>query len=108
MSGDTMSMDIRMDGPTLVLSGDLDVRTTSQLRSAVYELLARDGDVVVDLTDVVYIDLTALRVLAVATRQASRSGQHVLLRGCCPTVRRFLHVSKLFRALEVERERVPA
>ncbi|MFN8193906.1 MAG: STAS domain-containing protein [Nocardioidaceae bacterium] len=102
-------MDARIDGSTLKLSGDLDVRTTGLLRSAVYALLeGDDATVVVDLTDVDSIDLIALRVLAVATRQAGLSGRHVVLRGCCPAVRRFLHVSRLFRALEVERDRVPA
>ena len=32
-------MDIMSDGPVLVLSGDLDVRSTMQVRTAVQELL---------------------------------------------------------------------
>ena len=65
---------------------------------------AGDDDVVVDLTDVDSVDLTALKVLAVATRQASRLGRHLILRGCGPAVRRLLHLSRLIRVVEVERE----
>lgn len=102
-------MDIITDGPTLVLSGDFDVRSTWQVRTAIYDLLEGHGeDVVVDLTDVTTIDVTALKVLAVATRQASRAGQHLTLRGCGPSVRRLLHLSRLIRVVELERQALGA
>ena len=97
-------MDITTDGPTLVLSGDFDVRSTWEVRNAIYEHLeGHDADVVVDLTDVTAIDMTALKVLAVATRTASREGHRLTLRGCGPAVRRMLHLSRLIRVVEVER-----
>ena len=97
-------MDIVTDGPTLVLSGSFDGRSTWQVRNAIYQHLEQhDRDVVIDLTDVAYVDMTALRVLAVATRQASRNGQHLTLRGCNGAVRRLLHMSRLIRVVEVER-----
>ena len=96
-------MDIVTDGPTIHLNGDFDVRSTGEVRTAIYELLGGQDDVVVDLTEVRTVDLTALKVLAVATRQASRQGQHLTLRGCGPAVRRLLHLSHLIRVVEVER-----
>ena len=57
----------------------------------------------VDLTDVETIDVTALKVLAFATRQAVREGHHLTLRGCGPAVRRMLHISRLIRVVEIER-----
>lgn len=102
-------MDITTDGPTLLLSGDFDVRSTWEARNALYELIeGRDEDIVVDLTDVTTIDMTALRVLAVATRQAGREGHRLTLRGCGPAVRRMLHLTRLIRVLEVERVAVSA
>jgi len=101
-------VDIASDGATLVLSGAFDVRSTGEVRKAIYDhLAAGDDDVVVDLTDVHSVDLTALKVLAVATRQASRLGRHLILRGCGPAVRRLLHLSHLIRVVRVEREVAP-
>lgn len=102
-------MEIFTDGPTILLSGDFDVRSTMEVRNAIYEHLhGHDADVVIDLTDVTTIDMTALKVLAVATRQASRSGHHLTLRGCGPSVRRMLHLTHLIRVVEVERSAVSA
>ncbi len=97
-------MDIVFDGPTLLLAGDFDVRSTMEVRNAIYEHLSRhDGDVVIDLTGVTTVDMTALKVLAFATRVASREGHHLTLRGCGPSVRRMLHLTRLIRVVEVER-----
>lgn len=100
-------MGITNDGSLLFLSGDLDVRSTGELRSAVYDVLARGNahtPVTIDLTDVDSIDLTALKVIAAASRNAAREGRRVVLRGACPAVLRMLHISHLIRVVEVERE----
>jgi anti-anti-sigma factor len=98
-------MEILTDGPTLVLSGDFDVRSTMEVRTAIYELLGgHDDDVVVDLSDVASVDVTALKVLAVATVEAGRAGHHLVLRGAGPAIRRLLHLSHLIRVVELERQ----
>jgi anti-anti-sigma factor len=97
-------MRIVTDGSTLVLSGDFDARSTWEVRNALRErLVGTEQDVVVDLTDVNSIDVTATRVLAYASREATLSGNHVTLRGCGPAVRRMLHLSRLMRFVDVER-----
>ena len=103
-------MQITTDGSILRLSGDIDVRTTGEVRNAVYEHLRcnDEGEITIDLTDVDSIDHTALKVLAVASRFALRDGQRIVLRGTCPAVRRMLHLSHLIRFFEVERDAVPA
>jgi anti-anti-sigma factor len=68
------------------------------------DLDAGEEDVVVDLTGVDSVDVTALKVLAFATRRAGLVGRHLTLRGCGPAVRRLLHLSRLIRVVEVERE----
>jgi len=102
-------MQIVTDGSTLVLSGDFDARSTGEVRNALAERLrGTEQDVVVDLTEVTSIDVTATRVLAYASREASLSGNHVTLRGCGPAVRRMLHLSHLMRFVDVEREAATA
>jgi anti-anti-sigma factor len=101
-------MDITTDvthdgGSTLHLAGDFDVRSTSEVRQAIYAALdGRERDVVVDLSEVRAVDLTALRVLAYATREAGKAGHHLTLRGCGPAVRRMLLLAHLRHAVEVE------
>ncbi len=102
-------LEIVTDGPTLVLSGDFDVRSTWEVRNALRDrLIGAEQDVVVDLTQVTALDVTAARVLAYASREAARSGHHVTLRGCGPAVRRMLHLTRMMRFVEVEREAVTA
>jgi anti-anti-sigma factor len=97
-------MDIVHDEQALVLRGDFDVRSTMEVRSAIYERLGGfEHDLVVDLTDVTTLDVTAARVLAYASLEAGRAGHHLRLRGCGPAVRRMLQVSRLARFVEVER-----
>ena len=94
-------VDIMSDGPVLVLSGDLDVRSTMELRAAVQDLLHTYDEVAIDLSAVESADLTALRVLAAATVHAIRDGHHLTLRHPSPPVRRMLHISHLARIVEV-------
>ena len=97
-------MDIISDGHTLVLHGDFDVRSTWEVRNAIYERLESfDDDMVIDMTHVSTIDATALRLLAVATRHAWLGGHHLTVRNPGPAVRRMVHLTRLAHALEVER-----
>ena len=96
-------MEHTTNGDTLELTGSLDVRCTAELREAVYALLEQQpGDVHVDISRVDSVDLTTLKMLAVANRTAERHGQRVILRGGSPGVRRLLHLSHLRWMLPVE------
>jgi anti-anti-sigma factor len=80
----------------LELSGVLDVRRTSDVRARVYAELARSvGDVVIDISRVEWIDMTTLKMIAVANRVAERQARRVVLRGASPDVRRMLHLSHM-------------
>ena len=97
-------LQIRADGPTLVFSGALDVRCTASVRQAIYtHLHTWDGDIVLDLHDVTSVDLTALRVIAAASRRALDTDSHIVVRGVSPQVLRMLHLSHLIRVVELER-----
>jgi anti-anti-sigma regulatory factor len=51
--------------------------------------------VVVDISRVDSIDITMLKMLAVANRVAERQARRVVLRGASPGVRRLLHLSHM-------------
>ena len=90
-------MDIMRDGPTLVLADDFDVRSTWEVRTAIYELLgSHDGDVVVDLTG--RGRRRPDRAQGARGRHPARpagTGTTSSLRGCSAAVRRLLHLSHL-------------
>ncbi|MBO0843127.1 MAG: STAS domain-containing protein [Nocardioides sp.] len=91
------------EGQCLVLCGDFYGHSTREARDAIYHHLATtQGDVRIDCAEVEAVDLNALRLLAVATRQAHAEGRRMVLCGCRPSVRRMLHLSRLYRLLEVE------
>jgi anti-anti-sigma factor len=97
-------MDLSVDDEKIVLGGYFDVRSTSVVREALYDRMdSTSGDLVVDLADVEAIDATALRVLAVASRLMERQGRALILRGCSPTLRRVLALTRIRRLVTVER-----
>lgn len=97
-------MEIIADGATLVLSGEFDARSTWAVRTALQERLAGfEQDVVIDLSGVTMVDMTAMKLLAASSITAGQHGHHLVLRGCQPAVRRLMHLSRLARFVEVER-----
>ena len=96
-------MDLITDGSTLRIGGQLDVRSVTELRNAIYDHLdAHPGHVVLDLSEVEAADLTVLKMLAVASRMANRAGHRVTVRDCPDGVRRLLHLAHLRGLMTVE------
>ena len=96
-------MDLITDGSTLRIGGQLDVRSVTELRNAIYDHLdAHPGHVVLDLSEVEAADLTVLKMLAVASRMANRAGHRVTVRDCPDGVRRLLHLAHLRDLMTVE------
>ena len=97
-------MEMTTDGRVLRLSGRFDVRSTAEVRDALYlHIDDHPGDVVVDLSGIESIDATALNVLAAATKVMERDSRHLVLRGCRPGLRRVIAFSRLRRLVQMER-----
>ncbi len=95
-------------GTALPLGGHLDGRTCSEVREALYAHIARhpDEDVVLDVSEVLSVDATAMRMLAVAALRVERTGHRVVLRGCSPSLRRLVTFSGWRRLFVLERQPV--
>jgi anti-anti-sigma factor len=89
----------------ITLSGSLDGRCSAEVREALYEHIEQhpDQDVIVDLTLVESIDVTALNMLAAAALRVERAGRRVVLRGCSPALRRVLAFGSWRRLFRLER-----
>jgi anti-anti-sigma factor len=97
-------MQVSVDGRALVLAGRLDGRSSAQVRAALHRHMAEhDGDLVVDLSGVESIDVTALQLLAGVAHRLEREGRHLVVRGCSPGVRRVLTFRRWRRLFHVER-----
>jgi anti-sigma B factor antagonist len=89
----------------LSLSGFLDVRGVSEVRSALHSWLdSCEGDLLLDVRSLVAIDATGLALLVAVHRRALNQGRHLVLDGVGPSLARLLAVTRLHRVLTVRRE----
>ena len=82
-------------GVALAVSGELDLSTASQLRSAVDDAVARGGTVQIDLREVSFIDSTGLHALIQADQMLQRQGQRLYVTDQSPALRRLLELAGL-------------
>jgi len=84
------------DAVVLTLHGELDMQTVPRLRDELARALETDaGAILVDLTDVAFIDSTGLAALLNALRRLTRAGRRLLLVAEEGPVRRMLHLTRL-------------
>ena len=87
----------REDDHALVrISGDLDIYTSSDLRTELLTLAdAQERTVVVDLSDVEFIDSTGLGVLVLAQKRLRQHGGEIVLRSPSAKTRTILELTGL-------------
>jgi anti-anti-sigma factor len=89
----------------LSLTGHLDGRCSAEMREALYAHIEHhpDENVVVDLSAVESLDMTALRLLGTAALRVERAGRRLVLRGCSPSLRRLIAFGGWRRLFLLER-----
>lgn len=85
----------------LHVTGELDLMTAPSLRVRFQQLIGRDRPIVVDFSELQYLDMAGLHALEDCHQQAKHEGQRVLLVGSSPLVHKILAIVQL-------NERVPA
>jgi anti-anti-sigma factor len=98
------------DGRTiLAVRGEVDIQTGPRLRTALMEQIARDTELVLDVTGAVLIDAASLRVLTAAQRHAAELGKPpITLRGVRPLLAKTLHLTGLDHLFPREPAPAPA
>ncbi|HSO96141.1 MAG TPA: STAS domain-containing protein [Acidimicrobiia bacterium] len=92
------SFSIERTGQHVVVCGELDLATASQLERALAELT---GDVIVDCQDVSFLDSTALSVLVRAHNRLEAEQGHLTIKGLSERCRRVFEVSGVDQALHL-------
>ncbi|MCP2323460.1 stage II sporulation protein AA (anti-sigma F factor antagonist) [Hamadaea flava] len=88
------------DGPTIVvLTGEVDFTSWEQARDQLAAVADGGGYVVVDMSQVPFVDSAGIAVLVNARSRAYAAGGTLRLRGVQPAVRRVLQVMGLWELL---------
>lgn len=102
-ANDFLSVRTADDG-SIVVSGDVDIVGGPILEAALLQR-AHDGELVVDLGGVSFMDSSGLRNLLTASRRARARGAEVTLRNVGPVVWRLLEITGTAGQFAVERRR---
>jgi anti-sigma B factor antagonist len=88
----------------LHLTGRLDGSSVGEARERLHAAIgASGGDLILDVSDVEWLDVTGLAVIVDAHRRLRQQDRRIVLRGCSPRVRRALAVTRLSRIMAIER-----
>ena len=90
--------------PVVVVNGELDLVTAPQFERGLNDVIAStDGDVVVDLANVTFIDSTGLRVLLLAHDHLSKTDRLLSVRSPSVQAIRLLEICGLRALIEIDR-----
>ncbi len=102
-NNDSLTIDSDLAG-VIVVHGDIDVAGRPILEAAILEREAQ-GPLVIDLSDVYFIDSSGLRSLLGASRRARERGATVVLRGVGSEVLRLLEITGTSEHFSIETSR---
>ncbi|MDH7482873.1 MAG: STAS domain-containing protein [Armatimonadota bacterium] len=98
--------------PVLKVAGEIDLYTSPDFKSAIISIIDSGAkDIIIDLTDVSYMDSGGFGVLLGAVRKVKPLGGSINLVGCGENIRRILSITRLdtiFKLFESVDEAVKA
>jgi anti-anti-sigma factor len=78
---------------TVALAGEIDLANAGALAEALAQVIeAKPPAVIIDLTQLSFLDSSGIRCLVIAAREASAVGSHVIVRRPSPTILRTLEI----------------
>ena len=100
-----MEINVKRDGvhSTVYVSGDVDLHTSPELRETILDLLGKRGQkrVIVDLSEVPYIDSSATASLIEGLQEARKREARFVLVGLNEGPRHVLELTRLLGVFEV-------
>jgi anti-anti-sigma factor len=101
---DPLTIEASRDGDVavLVVKGELDPHTAPKLRDRIDDAVAAgSSEVVLDLSQLDFIDSSGLRVIISAHKAAVERGGRLVLRSPSPTAKRLLDITGLLDHIEI-------
>lgn len=92
---------IELDACTLALDGEIDAHTAPDLAARYVDLPDGDGDLVIDMSNVDFMDSSGLRVIIELHQRAEQASRRLVLRSPSNSVARLIEVSGLTDHLHV-------
>jgi anti-sigma B factor antagonist len=87
---------------TFYLKGEVDVFTAPNLKEKLLTKLQNENtEVIIDLSDVHYMDSTGLGVLIGGLKAAKKSNSHIKLRNATPRLERLFTITGLVEVMEI-------
>ncbi len=90
-------------GSVASLSGEVDVYTASKLKETLYPLAEQQNtNLIVDLSDVNYIDSTGLGIFIGVLKASEKSSSSLKLKGLNERVKRLFEITGLNEVIDIE------
>ena len=102
---DQLRLDVRADGTTVVVtvSGEVDLANRDALEQTLLDAIDRDGQgVVVDLSEVSFLDSSGVHAILTAQRVADQEGSTLILRAPQQNVAKVLDALGLTNLLDID------
>lgn len=96
------TFDVSDNGEGVTLRGEIDLAAKDELRRRFENAITPGRRLVIDLTEVSFMDSSGIEALCVARRRAIRAGGSVLLRGPSPIVLRTLEIAGVDALFDID------